>query len=39
MIPLFFGKSDLVPCAFVWETIKTMDFPTIVVYDMVDAVN
>ena len=39
---LFYGKSNLVPCAFVWENVTTMAFPeTIVVYDItvVDAVN
>ena len=29
------ARSDLVPCAFVWEKVKTMDFSeTIVVYDI-----
>ena len=31
----FTARSNLVPCAFVWEKSKTMDFSeTIVVYDL-----
>ena len=31
----FTARSNLVPCAFVWEKGKTMDFSeTIVVYDI-----
>ena len=31
----FTTRSNLVPCAFVWEKVKTMDFSeTIVVYDI-----
>ena len=34
-LDLFYGKSNLVPYAFVWEKGKTMDFSeTIVVYDL-----
>ena len=34
-LDLFYGKSNLVPCAFVLEKVKTMDFSeTIVVYDI-----
>ena len=39
----FMARSNLVPYAFIWEKVKTMDFSeTIVVYDMkktVDAFN
>ena len=32
--PYFTARSNLVPCAFVWEKVKIMDFSeTIVVYD------
>ena len=35
---LFYSKSNLVPYAFIWEKVKTMDFSeTVVAY--VDAVN
>ena len=31
----FTARSNLVPYAFVWETVKTMDFSeTVVVYDI-----
>ena len=31
----FYDKSNLVPYAFVWETVKTMKFSgTIVIYDI-----
>ena len=34
-VTYFMGRSNLVPCAFVWEKGKTMDFSeTIVVYDI-----
>ena len=34
-LPYFTARSTLVPYAFVWEKVKTMDFSeTIVIYDI-----
>ena len=36
-LPYFMARSNLVPYAFVWEKVKTMDFSeTIVIYDIKD---
>ena len=39
---LFYGRSNLVPYAFVWEKVKTMDFQKLfksMISKLVDAVN
>ena len=37
--PIFTPRSNLVPCAFVWETGKTLDFSETIVYDLKLATN